>query len=510
MNLSVHLILFGLVYCNGLPSSDSSNVVLDGALPYGIPLEAREECKDDFPSACKSPKNANCEEYTRVRKGPKGDICKSKWWSRQATECGDVPGKIQDRCKVSCNVCVPSNHCTDGRIDGDETGRDCGGKDCPPCQRQCGKVTSTFVTGIGYMCGAAKYQPDESKVSPQACWDHCIKPDKNYGARAIGWQPNGCACIYQKHLDKCPLGNETDWEYYDFNPKHCTSTPEGCEVGQCCDLDFGAKSHWEENGCDTTNCDPGDDDDDFQAEKMCCECGGGAVRKCKDELPSTCTYPPNACAKLLKNPKRRAKWCDRPLSSRKKCGSDATGLIRDHCMESCKVCTPTDHCTDGRINGDETEIDCGGKDCPTCKRQCGKATSSFVTKIGTTYFSDKSPEGKESPQKCWDLCIKPGSIDGYIAIAWKPKECACVPKKLVGKRIVGNEDDWEYYDFNPNHCTSTPAGCNANECCDLNFGATDRVKNGCDKADCTGGWDVDDFQAEKMCCKCGGGTTTLE
>lgn len=111
-----------------------------------------------------------------------------------------------------------------------------------------------------------------------------------------------------------------------------------------------------------------------------------------------CAMP--SCADGLRNGDESAIDCGSPTDSR--CGRCRDGLhcLRDSdCLsEACigNVCTPPS-CTDSRLNGDETDLDCGG---PLCVAKCAIAKSCRLHSDCATSFC--GTDQKCAPERCGD------------------------------------------------------------------------------------------------------------
>ncbi len=179
--------------------------------------------------------------------------------------------------------------CGNGMRDGDETDVDCGGS----CAASCGDGQGC---GSDEDCASGRCDADENECVPNPT---CADGEKN--------------------------GDETDVDCGGGCPNNCDDG-EGCEDGDDC----------VSGQCDpdTMTCDPsGDCSDGMQnGDETDVDCGGSCKLDCDD-----------------------GDGCE-----------DGDDCISTICDPKTMTCTPAGDCTDGVQNGDESDIDCGGTVCDAC------------------------------------------------------------------------------------------------------------------------------------------------
>ena len=274
---------------------------------------------------------------------------------------GSCPNKCADKkgCKVAkdcqsgtCDntqnppICGPAASCTDGTKNGDETDKDCGGS-CPNkcdgakgCAKNddcksalCDTKTTPPACQIPTSCTDTQLNGDETDVDcGGSCATKCA-PDK--GCK-VGGDCTTNACDTKKTPPVC------------FDPPSCTNAKkDGDETdvdcgGSCaekCDKDEGCKVN---DDCKSKSCDAGKTD--------------------------KCLVPPT-CSDTIKNGDETDVDCGGSCATKcaktKGCKLDADCAATLACSTA-GICEDKDTCTDGNKNGDETDIDCGG----SCKTPC--------------------------------------------------------------------------------------------------------------------------------------------
>lgn len=251
-------------------------------------------------------------------------------------------GPIEEPRDASARDAAPatSESCTNGRQDGDEMGVDCGG-DCPPC-------TPGEACAIGADCTSGRCA--EGRCASATCHDGLMNGtesgvDCGGGGCAACDAGEGCArdtdcasrlcdaasstCIAAGCDDGVRNGDETDVD--------CGGSCIGCLDGVSCDLAVDCLTGYcDASGtCATPTCDDGVRNGD----ELGVDCGGGDCPGCADGGPC--------------------------LAS-----SDCTSGVCDSASGTCAAAT----CTDGVANGDETDVDCGGATCPACTSGAGCAS----------------------------------------------------------------------------------------------------------------------------------------
>jgi hypothetical protein len=215
-----------------------------------------------------------------------------------------------DACDALLRECV-SNQCADHRQDGSETGVDCGGLVCNACQGGQGCQTS-FDCQAGQYCTPSRVcsgpsldaSPGDAAEQPPPCHDACA-----LGDQACSLLPQVCTYDDAGITLSCKAPGEGIWT--------CVAGNAGCAVwapgaacgsgGPCC------------SGCQPMACDAG-------AGSLCWSCPAGSDGK--------------------------------PCEQDGDCASDACDAVSHECTAS--------QCADHRLDGMETDVDCGGPDCGAC------------------------------------------------------------------------------------------------------------------------------------------------
>jgi subtilisin family serine protease len=207
------------------------------------------------------------------------------------------------------NICVSSGPtCTDGIQNGNETGVDCGGPDCPACPTCTDGIQNGNETGVD--CGG----PD-CPACP-TCNDG-IQNGQETGVDCGG--PDCPAC--PTCTDGIQNGQETGVDCGGPDCPECDSCNDGIQNGQETGVDCG--------GPDCPAC-PTCNDGIQNGQETGVDCGGPDCPACP------------TCTDGIQNGQETGVDCGGP---------------------DCPAC-PT--CNDGIQNGQETGVDCGGPDCPPC------------------------------------------------------------------------------------------------------------------------------------------------
>jgi hypothetical protein len=249
------------------------------------------------------------------------DACMNLYTNGQKTRMQALfnPGGFRNSL-LSSPGCGNSNPptCNDGIQNGNETGVDCGGPDCPACPTCNDGIQNGNETGVD--CGG----PD-----CPAC--PCT----------------GTAVTYTLNLDNYP--EETTWELVNSNgqtiesggpygsvPDGSTLTFDWCLADGCYDFTIF----------------------DSYGDGICCGYGNGSYT-IVDEFGNTLASGGNFGSSETTNfclPVGGGATCNDGIQNGNETGVDCGG-------PDCPAC-PT--CNDGIQNGNETGIDCGGPDCPPC------------------------------------------------------------------------------------------------------------------------------------------------
>ncbi|MEM6290118.1 MAG: hypothetical protein AAGA54_02600 [Myxococcota bacterium] len=246
--------------------------------------------------------------------------------------CADAFDCVELVCDPATDTCAAPT-CDDGAPNGNETDVDCGGPDCPACPApgNC-EMPSDCLSGV---C-------DGGQCVPPSCNDDVLngtETDVDCGGDACAPCDGGQICV---------------------NPDDCASTV--CDMGTCTtsSCDDGVQNQGETGlDCGGPNCDPCDDGEG-------CEEASDCVSMSCDPLAEVCEAP--TCADGVQNGDETGLDCGGPDCAGCPDGGGCTGdadCLSMVCDEDAGTCTaPT--CDDGVINGDESDLDCGGPDCDPC------------------------------------------------------------------------------------------------------------------------------------------------
>ena len=246
-------------------------------------------------------------------------------------QCNSGADCTSSLCSEVTNQCLPAS-CRNHALDGNETGVDCGGL-CDACAN-------------GMSC------------------------DKNSDCQSELCDENSGVCLVETCADGQRNGNETDVD--------CGGECTQCTLGDRCARDTDCRSKFcdpKSRTCSTSTCTNGRLDDgetDVDCGGPCAKCDDG--RHCEadgDCLSGACAVDDGiclsqTCADLVHNGNESDVDCGGPLclpcEAGRHChnGSDCmSGLCID------ETCLAT-NCADGIMNKNETDVDCGGRQCRPC------------------------------------------------------------------------------------------------------------------------------------------------
>jgi len=245
------------------------------------------------------------------------------------------------------NLCVS---CTDGLMNQDETGVDCGGSICPPCEDGEGCLVDEDCESGWCLNGTCR---------TSTCVDGIMGPDE------LGVDCGGPCPPCESCNDSIQNQDETG---VDCGGSICPP----CEDGSGCVDDEDCESGYCVNGtCVTPTCFDGvmNQDEtgvDCGGSCMPCHCLNGILDG--DELEVDCggSCPQCGCFNEVQDGNETDTDCGGECPP---C-EDGEGCLTDedcesgYCLNGTCV-TPT--CFDGILNQDETSIDCGGSICPPCE-----------------------------------------------------------------------------------------------------------------------------------------------
>ncbi len=259
--------------------------------------------------------------------GPDCDACPDGNMCVEPTDCqsGTCEGMI----------CVPAT-CKDGLLNGDETDVDCGGM-CPACD-------DGEMCNVGMDCTSQVCDPMDMTCTPAACDDGVQNGDET------DVDCGGATCPACDGGEGCMDNSDCISGVCDPQSMLCLdpTCADGVQNGTETDVDCGG------GAC------PGCDDGEM------CMVGTDCSSQVCDGQTNTCTSP--TCTDGVQNQDETDVDCGGALcptcDNGEMCmvGTDCTSMV---CDPGTNTCTgPT--CTDGVLNQDETDVDCGGALCPTC------------------------------------------------------------------------------------------------------------------------------------------------
>ena len=318
-----------------------------------------------------------------------GGTCNAK--CRTGASCVDADDCASALCSPTTNRCV-SDRCEDAVRNGTESDVDCGGD----CQALCA-VDAACNTNADCASGVC-----------------------NLFSRT---------CVVDTCFDGLRSGDETDVDCGGSCAANCVSGQDCADGGDC-----------ESGLCNVDNLECVDDscfDGVLTSGESDVDCGGVCARGCglgqacsvggdcaSDEcLPdNTCTVDP--CSDGVQNGDESDVDCG---------GSCATGCVVDqacttpddcasgYCSVSTGLCVD-DHCIDGRVSADESDVDCGGADCTGCEygESCNLASdcryASYGCQIDTNvcvqHYEDGVLSGDETDVDCGGNSGAPRCVAG--------------------------------------------------------------------------------------------------
>ena len=216
--------------------------------------------------------------------------------------------------------------CSDGIQNGDETGVDCGGSNCPSCP------TSCVNNEVNITINLDNY-PEETSWTVTNANNNIVASGGTYGSQPDGSTVSVTLCL----VDGC----------YDFN------IYDAYGDGICCGYGNGSYSVTDANNNVLA---AGGNFGSSQSTNFCF--GGGPAPTCTDGIQNgdeTGVDCGGSCAPCA--------TCNDGIQNGNETGVDCGGS-----------CAPCPTCNDGIQNGDETGVDCGGSCAP-----CGGGSCSYVS-----------------------------------------------------------------------------------------------------------------------------------
>jgi hypothetical protein len=294
------------------------------------------------------------------------------------------------------DVSGPEPSCDNGIEDGDETDVDCGGA----CADQCG-------TGQGCEddddCTTAECGPGMTCEEPPSCVNEILD------------------------------GDETDVD--------CGGSCPPCDDGEMCQVPGDCTSELCEDGtCDPPICRDGvlnGDETDLDCGGSCPPCADGDMcldgTDCKSGLCADGTCDSNSCRDGVLNGDETDIDCG---GSKCEPCDDGEDCLEDSDCAS-QLCDPEDgtclapSCTDGLLNGDETDLDCGGACGATCDpgEDCvvGMDCLSFGCAPGTNVCNDyltvvAAPSCSNFEDAAVGLSATASGGSGVYTYTWTPND----------------------------------------------------------------------------------------
>jgi hypothetical protein len=382
-------------YCAIDPATPSTYV----PPPSNTNVKEPATCTDATDTACGASCSAGC---LRGQRCVTTADCQSARFARPVLE--PVPFGLGSLC--SYGLC--GGTCYDGVQDGDETGVDCGGPDCPGCGNGCNdSLVDNQETDLN--CGG----PD--------CTPCVVGRTCRVGRDCIG---GGCvrgACVTPTCTDGIQDGDETA---VDCGGGSCPPCPSGvaCVVASDCQSDFCSSLvclnppvtcgdgilDGQETAvdCGGPSCPPCDVGQTCQANTDCqsgtcdsisslcaiptctdkvqdgretgVDCGGGACPACG--YWSNCRVPKDCRTGLCSGGQCQAGACQDGVKDGSETDVDCGGAVCNACATGKSCLTSTDcsshacsaagiclsHCYNGVRDYNETDVDCGGPICKPC------------------------------------------------------------------------------------------------------------------------------------------------
>ncbi len=386
---------------DGRVSGDESGIDCGGTCPNKCPLGqgcnptglGNANCTSNICSSSSGQCVATLCENGRVD-APETDVdcgstCTARCFNGQycqvSSDC--LPGNV---CNARTRVCSPPG-CNDGLKNGLESSIDCGGPTCAKCaiSKSCNAPSdcvSDFCGGGRCINGPCENGVKDTGEADVDCGGVCggLKCATGKACSRLDDCLSGiCAnnvCVSDPCLDKVRNGSESDIDCggtcgakcapsktcnsnTDCASNLCNSTTRTCVTSSCSDglLTSGSESDIDCGG----SCGAGNAALLCAVNKSCATAADCASTVCN---ATTLRCVPNACFDGVKNGSETDIDCGGTCQA--KCGANKVCAIAGDCQSgACRAgvltCAP-DQCSDGRLNGSETGIDCGG----TCATKC--------------------------------------------------------------------------------------------------------------------------------------------
>ena len=268
-----------------------------------------------------------------------------------------------------CGPCQTTPTCTDGIMNGSETGVDCGGPDCGPCQTMggnCGDGSDQFNICISDACDVA--------VGSNVCVDLTVKNFVNINSVQCTLNYPAANLEYVNFMPNA-----------DLNPGLLVNSPNDGEVRLVFFRSANAAVTLADDEVMTTLC--------FTAQSAAAapiNFTSLQVGSAAGQVPNPVGNPGqiNGCGQTTS--------CTDGIMNGNETGVDCGG-------PDCAPCQTTPTCTDGIMNGNETGVDCGGPDCAPCQTTdgtCGEGSDLFNICVG------EACDVAVGTNACVDLTVK--------------------------------------------------------------------------------------------------------
>lgn len=247
-----------------------------------------------------------------------------------------------------CAPCQTKQYCSNGVQDRDETGVDCGGPNCAPCNNGTEPPENSTIT-----CSADEDCASNNCVDGVCQAPTCSDGVKNQFETAVDCGGPNCEACEAEAGKACSDGSDCPGPEFACQTvqgtQQCVETPASCSNGE----QNGAETGVDCGGPACQGCSIGGQCQSNQ------DCQSGL---CKN---NTCKAP--SCSDGVKNQGEGDVDCGQVCTTEKLCdigdtcdtGADCTSK---NCNDDTGICEAAS-CTNDKQDGDETDVDCGGATC---------------------------------------------------------------------------------------------------------------------------------------------------
>jgi hypothetical protein len=289
-----------------------------------------------------------------------------------------------------CRALLPQESCANGIQDREETDSDCGGAECATLPKGCPARTADSPAGMCNLsrdCDAAAYCYLGTCASCTNGFQDGDETDVDCGGS------NGCAKCQDRPSQFCIQDT-------DCLSNLCYKVGDRLR-GQCVSYQNG-----EQDGDETCIDGGGTIEGTCGIGEGCHRDVDCSTNKCQTALCPNCAD--GFVAGTAGTRGTDVGTCDPG------CTLSGTGATQTCTCEqwNCRSLTPTESCNNGELDGTETDLDCGGASCATVSRQCSPATvdnSGGVTPANSC-LEDRDCDGSCSGGIC--ISCSNGLIDG--------------------------------------------------------------------------------------------------